>query len=161
LRREHRGILCARVAHWTAADGRSASPLDNPMLRPATLVATLLLGAVALAADSPRWVEVSGGAWEPQSALFSQLESALRPIVAAATKNRGPLPDWNSYTFQYQGRRTMLGRKYIYINAFCDDPRHHSPTQWVEVLDGGACFFRAKYDPESNQVYDVVVNGVA
>jgi len=74
---------------------------------------------------------------------------------------RGRLPDWKSYTFQYQGRRTMLGRKYVYINAFCDDPRHHSLTQWVEVFDGGACSFRAKYDPESKQVYDVEVNGVA
>jgi hypothetical protein len=131
------------------------------MLRPATSVVAVLLGAVALAADSPRWVEVSGGAWEPQSVLFAQIESALRPMVAAAAKDRGRLPEWKSYTFQYQGRRTMLGRKYVYINAFCDDPRHHFLTEWVGVLDGGACFFRAKYDPESKRVYDVEVNGVA
>jgi hypothetical protein len=131
------------------------------MLRPATLIAAVLLGAVAIAADSPRWVEMSGGAWEPQPVLFAQIESALRPMVTAAAQGRGRLPDWKSYTFQYQGRRTMLRRKYVYINAFCDDPRHHSLTQWVEVFDGGACFFRAKYDPESKQVYDVEVNGVA
>ncbi len=131
------------------------------MLRPATLIAVVLLGAVAVAADSPRWVEVSGGAWEPQSPLFAQIESALRLEVAVAAKNCGPLPDWESYTFQYQGRRTVLGRKFVYINAFCDDPRQYNLAEWVEVLDGGACFFRAKYDPESKRVYDVLVNGVA
>ena len=71
------------------------------------------------------------------------------------------MPDWKSYTFQYQGLRTRLGHQYVYINAFCDDPRHHSLAEWVEVRDGGACFFRAKYDPVSKQVYDVYVNGVA
>jgi hypothetical protein len=68
------------------------------MLRPATLIAAVLLGAAALAADSPRWVEVGGGTWEPP-ALFAQIESALRPVVTAAAKGRGRMPDWKSYTF--------------------------------------------------------------
>jgi len=49
----------------------------------------------------------------------------------------------------------------VFINAFCAAPQRHSVTEWVQVKDGGACFFNAKYDPESEQVYDVVVNGIA
>jgi len=148
-----------RSGAWSC--GPSTSPLDNPMRRFATFVAAVLLSAAAFAADSPRWVEMSGGAWSPQSSLFAEIEGALRPAITAEAKGRGSMPDWKSYTFQFQGRRTVLGRKFVYINAFCDDPKHHSLTEWVEVFDGGACFFRAKYDPESKQVYDVDVNGVA
>lgn len=129
-------------------------------MRLAMLFVGVLLGSAALAAG-PRWIEVSGSVWTVQSADFPAIERALLPAVSAAAHHQGRMPDWLSYTFQYQGRRTALGRKYLYINAFCDDPAHHKLTAWVVVLDGGACFFHAKYDPDSRQVYDVVVNGIA
>ena len=33
--------------------------------------------------------------------------------------------------------------------------------EWVEVYDGGACYFSGKYDPDKKLVYDLTVNGVA
>ena len=131
------------------------------MLRLVTLVAGVLVGAAALAGDSHRWIEISGGAWDPHALPFVDIENSLRPLVVVATRDRGGMPEWGTYKFQYQGRRNPLGRKYVYINAFCDAPAHHPVTEWVQVKDGGACFFNAKYDPQSQQVYDVVVNGIA
>jgi hypothetical protein len=131
------------------------------MLRFVSLIAGVLVGAAALASDSQRWIEISGGAWGPHALPFADIENSLRPLVVAAARDRGGVPEWRAYTFQYQGRRDPSGRKYVYINAFCAAPQRHSVTEWVQVKDGGPCFFNAKYDPESKQVYDVVVNGIA
>jgi hypothetical protein len=128
---------------------------------PLAALALALLNAVSVAAGSPRWIEIGGGAWKPQAADLSNLERALRPAATAAAQSRGRMPPWQSYTFQYQGKRSLLGRRYIYVNAFCDDPKNHSLLEWVEVLDGGACFFHGKYDPQSGEIFDLVVNGVA
>ena len=143
-----------------ALGGRSTSPLDNPMLRLATITACAAVGSVAFAADSPRWIQMSGGAWEAQALPFREIEKSLRPLVIAASQGMGRIPEWKTYTFQYQGQHTPLGRRYVYINAFCDLPKNHPSDTWVLVLDGGACFFQAKYDPESKQLYDVSVNGI-
>jgi len=135
--------------------------LDNPMQRFATATVAVLLGAVAIAGDSSRWIEVKGGGWEPDSLPFAQIEDELRPLVAAAAKSSGPVVDWKSYTFQYQGQRGLTGRKFVFINGFCEASGYHLSEQWVQVFDGGACFFRAKYDPQTRTIYDFEVNGVA
>ena len=131
------------------------------MLRLATLTACALIGSAAVAADSPRWIQMSGGTWDAQALPFTEIENSLRPVVVAASQGMGRIPEWKTYTFQYQGRRTALGHRYVYINAFCQWPTNHPLDAWVEVFDGGACFFQAKYDLESKKVYDVSVNGVA
>ena len=123
----------------------------------AILFASLLTGACDLA----RWVEVRGSAWHPQSTVLPGLEAVLRPAVLDASKNRGRTPKWTEYTFQYQGRTTLLGERYIYVNAFCGTSEVQITITWVTVMDGGACYFSVKYDPDANRVYDLVVNGVA
>jgi hypothetical protein len=126
------------------------------------IVLILALAPTFAAADPPQWIEVGGGAWKPKPEVLSQAEAALRTAVPTAAANRGHLPEWHSYTFQYQGRSPLLGRRYVFVNAFCDDPAHHPnlAKTWVEVFDGGACFFSAKYDPDSHQLYDLAVNGI-
>jgi hypothetical protein len=131
------------------------------MRRFAQLTVFLWIVAVASAADSQRWVQVAGGLWQPSPATLSELEAALKPAVASAARNRGRLPLWSDYTFQFQGRTTLLGRRYVYVNAFCGHEGGNLREDWVRVLDGGACYFSAKYDPNRKLVYDVEVNGVA
>jgi hypothetical protein len=92
---------------------------------------------------------------------LSKLEAALIPAVTVASKDRGDMPKWSTYTFQYQGRKSSLGKPYIFVDAFCGTASVDVRTAWVEVLDGGTCYFSAKYDPKTNRVYDVQVNGVA
>lgn len=115
----------------------------------------------ALAFNSAHWIHVKGGAWDPTSGVLAELEAALRPALAAAARNRGRLPKWDEYTFQYQGRTTLLGRKFVYVNAFCSHEGRDLTQDWVIVLDGGACYFSAKYDPATKLIYDLEVNGVA
>ena len=125
-------------------------------------VTLVLWTAVATAAiDAGHWVQVEGGTWNPSSTILSELEATLKPVVTAASQNRGRLAPWNEYTFQYQGRRTLLGRRFVYVNAFCVHEDGDLRREWIDVDDGGACFFRAKFDPEKKLVYDVEVNGVA
>ena len=81
--------------------------------------------------------------------------------MGPAAQNRGRLPPWSEYTFQYQGRATLLGRKYVYVNAFCGHESRSLDREWIAVMDGGACYFSAKYDPATKLVYDLLVNGVA
>jgi hypothetical protein len=119
----------------------------------------LLLLASAGAVSRPHWVEVAGGAWHPPGPFLVKAEAALRSVVIS--KGGVHTPKWSDYTFQYQGRETPEGNKYIYINAFCDRAKRGEPEEWVMVYDGGACYFHGKYDPTSKRAYDVEVNGEA
>jgi hypothetical protein len=121
------------------------------------LTVTVEASGTSLAA----WIEMHGGSWSPDTAMLAIAEKALKPAVASAAKGRDRAPPWSQYHFQYQGRTTLLGHKYVYINAFCGDTDGDASKEWVTVLDGGACYFSAKFDPELRRVYDVVVNGVA
>jgi hypothetical protein len=120
----------------------------------------LMVGASAYALDGERWVQVKGGSWDPTPAALTEIETALKPALALAARNRGRLPDWREYLFQYQGRKTLLGRQFVYVNAFCSHENGDLAEDWVTVLDGGACYFSAKYDPITKRIYDLAVNGV-
>ena len=129
-------------------------------MRALAVLLTLYLPTVAQAFDQSQWVEVSGGAWHPDTASLAKLETALMPAVNAASMNRGAMRAWNSYTFQYQGRESLLKISYVFVNAFCGASNVDARKTWVEVFDGGTCYFSAKYDPKGGRIYDVRVNGV-
>jgi hypothetical protein len=114
----------------------------------------------AFAFDSAQWINVKGGTWSPTPGALADLEAALRPTLIPAAQKRGRLPKWEEYTFQYQGRSTLLGRQFVYVNALCSHEGRNLSQDWVTVFDGGACYFSAKYDPATKRIYDLVVNGV-
>jgi hypothetical protein len=130
-------------------------------MRHIAALAALLIGVCVFAADPARWTEVVGGAWHPDAVMVAQMDEALQAPVGKQAQQRGGLKPWPQYSFQYQGRTTLLGKRYVYVNAFCNHERVGLDRVWVEVLDGGACFFQAKYEPEKRIVYDLAVNGVA
>ncbi len=73
------------------------------------------------------------------------------------------LKKWNTYRFQYQGQEEK-GRKFIYINAFCDlhNPKGRNLSKnFVLVHDGGGCFFQLKYDPIADKFFNAFINGEA
>jgi hypothetical protein len=123
------------------------------------LFLSLLLLASAGALSRPHWVEIAGGAWHPPGPLLVNAEAALKSVVIS--KGGMHMPKWSDYTFQYQGRETPEGKKYIYFNAFCDRAKRGEPKEWVTVYDGGACYFQGKYDPTPKRAFDVEVNGEA
>jgi hypothetical protein len=130
-------------------------------MRASAILLTALVSTFAYGINQSQWVEVGGGEWHPDSRVLAKLEAALVPAVIAASKERGDLRKWSSYTFQYQGRNSLLGKPYVFVNAFCGTESVDIRTTWVEVLDGGTCYFSAKYNPNTGRVYDVRVNGVA
>ena len=127
------------------------------MILAGTAVA-LSICSSALAFDASHWIEVRGGAWHPQASSLPDIDQVLKPAVAAATHGKRP-PAWKDYTFQFQGRVSPLGKRIVFINAFCDSAHYRLTETWVQVFGGGACFFSAKYDPERAGVYDLAVNG--
>lgn len=141
---------------WMSTQPRVAQPH-----RASAILLTALASTFAYGINVSQWVEVGGGAWHPDSQTLAKLETALIPAVTVASKERGDLRKWSSYTFQYQGRNLLLGKPYVFVNAFCGTEIVDIRTTWVEVFDGGTCYFSAKYNPNTQRVYDVRVNGVA
>jgi hypothetical protein len=114
-------------------------------------------------ADS--WIEVKGGDWSPSPEILGDIQKNLERYVRenANYYHRGPLKRWDSYVFQFQGRQTPLTRRrFIFVNAVCNiDSGSDLSARFIEVLDGGTCYFSLKYDPEKKEFYDLLINGVA
>ena len=127
-------------------------------------MAVSLLSVVVAAGAKPkdRWVKVEGGSWVPTAETVVRIKEQIGPFVTARAKvDTRNLREWRSYTFQYQGQEKS-GKKFVFINAFCVNNDKPNPTkQMVFVLDGGACFFNVKYDPDKNQFFELVINGEA
>jgi hypothetical protein len=129
------------------------------------LAAFLMSVAVAAATGAfalPGWFEVKGGSWvvddSAVTAMSQDIQSAVRTLAGGGFKLFSP---WARYTFQYQGQGSE-GAPYVLVNAFCSS---HSGTDltasFVEVFDGGACYFKVKYDPRTHKFFDLSVNGYA
>lgn len=85
----------------------------------------------------------------------------LAPYVARqAALAKETLPNWDSYTFQYQGQE-IRGKRVILVNAFCGAPPPHATTQFVVAFDGGPCYFKAYWDPIDKIYIGVAFNGHA
>jgi hypothetical protein len=143
------------------------------------LVAATALSGSGAAAESARTRQalppeivilptaVSAGGWTPDPAMVLETEKALPAYIRAAaagsdaqlSKDAGEiLSRYATYKRQYSGL-TIDGRLVLVVNAFCawtGDWRRHP----VLVLDGGACFFQAWFDPKTRKFTLLSVNGV-
>jgi hypothetical protein len=107
------------------------------------------------------WFPISGGTWTPDQGSVAQLQAALQPyVVTHASDQHRKLQPWSSYSFQFQGRGNAAG-KFIFINAFCSAPDTNSAKQFLQVLDGGTCYFELKYNPKTKTFYNLGFNGVS
>lgn len=119
-----------------------------------------LFGIFAAAAIGS-WIAISGGPWSPSPAQVTEIQSGLKSfVVQQATQQHRKIPDWSSYTFQYQGQMDS-GQRVVYINASCISPPEYAQRQFVLALDGGTCFFEVKYDPAKRRFFQLVFNGEA
>ena len=121
----------------------------------------LAIAAATAIADDSRWIEVVGGSWKPDAAVLSEMESALKSAVPPAAADRGPMPQWDSYWFQYQGQSSPAGPRYVMVHALCRTFQNHplSGAKWAYASDGGACYFSGKYESETKRLYDLLLNG--
>lgn len=113
--------------------------------------------------DNPQWVEVNGGIWSPSPSQLRTVRDEFRAYVQDRARDaQADLSPWNSYTFQYQGQ-LLHGQRVLFVYAFCqmsaDYPRRRLARQFYFVLDGGACYFRAWWSPESEAFIGIGFNG--
>lgn len=107
--------------------------------------------------------------WSPSIADVERLESQILPaLVAHERLSDGvgwepvqplevSLPD---YTRQYFGYLTNDGERVIYASFFCDVPVEEL-TVGLGVADGGDCFFQIHYNIDTDEYFDLHVNGEA
>ena len=119
----------------------------------------MILSAIAVALLS--WLQIPGGTWEVDEDTVAKANIHVESAVTdAAQSSAVPVPAWSRYTLQFQGR-TVNGKKMIYVNGFCSAPPETAATEWVQTLDGVACYFNTYYDPETKQVLSIQFNGAA
>jgi hypothetical protein len=103
------------------------------------------------------------GTWKPSEADIQKMESHLSRISGLRTESgivdvQIEHPD--RYYRQYLGI-IIKNRKFVFINAFCDDK---PPEGWrervVDVCDGG-CSWGVVYDIKSRKFSHLEMNGVA
>jgi hypothetical protein len=105
--------------------------------------------------------------WVQANAVDCELEETYKrqELLEQILKDkRQTLRPWQDYEFQYQGRTSLNGGRYVEVNAFCnrgavDDKFLRS--KWLKVFDGGTCYFSGKFDPATNHAFDLDVNGLA
>ena len=69
------------------------------------------------------------------------------------------VPEWSNYAFQFSAG-IWKDRKTIFINGFCRQALERlDMTRWQVVSDGGPCFFQAKYDTETGNIFNFMFNG--
>jgi len=98
--------------------------------------------------------------WRPTRSQVRQFEQELAIALRRERWNRRDYdpPGWLSRdSVQYIGY--MQGkRRLIYANGSCGDSGGRS--HWTLVLDGGACQFRAAFDPDSGEFLGIGFNGL-
>jgi hypothetical protein len=104
--------------------------------------------------------------WSPTKANVRALESGL-PAYLQENKSAFYMMEtlvWeqlDEYNSQYVGI-VLEGRKVIYASYLC---KNGEDTNWKEnfifVADGGACYFKFKFDTSTGEFFDLLVNGEA
>jgi hypothetical protein len=117
----------------------------------------------------PRWPhEKVNGTWMLSRSAVDGLESNIPHIADIPFPNRAykgsQIPHPEKYFRQYAGI-VLGGHKIIYVNALCETAGNKYETYWrerfVQVFDGGDCYWSVRYDPETGRFSELMVNGVA
>jgi len=119
-----------------------------------TFITTILL--IVSSANAGEWIQVAGG--------VSQLDLDQHKIESLLWQHLSKFKEYEfhpreEYTYQYQASTEEV----IYINAFCDNffSRFDLRKNFLEVEDGGACYFQIHYNFKTGRFFDLQVNGEA
>jgi hypothetical protein len=106
------------------------------------------------------------GSWQASKENIEGLEAYLSHISDFKFRSRGSndhIEHPDQYFRQYVAA-LRAGRKMIFVNAFCEVqlfPGLRKSDHLLIVSDGGACFWHAFYDPETQKFSDFEVNVTA
>ena len=134
------GLLPMLLA--ACAPAPSASPAGHAVI----LTPSALTGAQAEDVSGLRYDSL----WIPTDSLVSAIERNLQPALAKALQRarvrERPASYWRQYVGVYRD-----GRPEVVINGFCEFNAAWR-SRFVRVVDGGACYFRARADPRTGQL---------
>ncbi len=104
--------------------------------------------------------------WSPTKADVRTLEGGL-PAYLQENKSAFYMTDapvWeqlDEYNSQYVGI-VLEGRKIIYASYLCKNGENAKwKEQFIFVADGGACYFKFKFETSTGGFFDLLVNGEA
>ncbi|MEO0826821.1 MAG: hypothetical protein AAFY67_14340 [Cyanobacteria bacterium J06642_9] len=107
--------------------------------------------------------------WSPSAEDVARMEAQILPALLTDERLSDGV-GWNpvqsleaalpDYTRQYFGYFTADGEAVIYTSFFCDVPIEEL-TMGVAIDDGGDCFFQIHYNTDTDEYFDLHVNGEA
>lgn len=108
--------------------------------------------------------------WTPNPAQVAAMEAQLLPFLRSDERLRDGI-GWRrvrpleealpTFTRQYFGYKVANGDEMIYASFFCDIPLAELRKRWVEVMDGGDCYFQVRYNVTTGVPESLQVNGEA
>lgn len=105
------------------------------------------------------------GTWTPTKPDIDGIEANLSQISNMEPQgwaSKVSIEHPERYYRQYIGMTDPQQRKWIYVNAFCEEP---PPPDWktrlIIVVDGGPCFWQAFYDPATQKFSNLMINARA
>nr|WP_314547186.1 hypothetical protein [uncultured Massilia sp.] len=105
-----------------------------------------------------RWFEVRGGAWQVPDAMLGEMAAEMRKEAGAKVAAK-----LHTYIVQYQGKLED-GVRVIRVAGACEtlgmDEARLSQA-FLNVRDGGKCYFDATYDPEQRRFTEFRYHGFA
>jgi hypothetical protein len=108
--------------------------------------------------DAEYWSPTKADIYTMQSGLTAYLQENKSAFYMTDAQVWEQLDEYNG---QYVGI-VLEGRKVIYASYLC---KHGNDTEWKErfifVADGGACYFKFKFDTSTGKFFDLLVNGEA
>ena len=157
---------CARQAE-TPADGAptpTTAPADDHLIAGDGWRGALLDADVGgLELPDGTWLD-EVDSFRPSEADARRFEAALPGALATATNASGePLTaaDLDGYVRQYAGVEGG-GQRHLVVAAICSPEDFPGwETGWIEVSDGGACFWDATMDLATGEILRLYVHGQA
>lgn len=131
--------------------------------QPATSTNRVVLTAEQACRNPIVGLNAQGPCWTPSAAQVQQAEIALPAYLAASGRSDASSLSARvaTYSVQMFGAQRQ-GRPVLVVNAFCRS-QGEGIGRWVipPPMDGGACYFRAFYDPTTATYVALQVNGEA
>lgn len=104
------------------------------------------------------------GSFRPSADDAARFEAALPAALPTATNPSGETvgdEDLAGYVRQYTGVEAD-GHRHLVVGALCaPDDFPEWRTQWIEVMDGGACFWDATMDLDTGEIIRLGFHGAA
>ena len=152
------------------APGPTDEPTDPPPSGPATVSGDGWQGVLLdahldwLQLDDGTLVDEGVRSFAPERDDVTRFEAGLPQALATATNPSGEqvtVDDLAEYVRQYTGVEGD-GHRQLIVAALCDpDAFPEWQSQWIEVMDGGACFWDATMDLASGEIIRFSFHGSA